>query len=493
MIFRFLLFLVLYTLSQVNGLAQSFKMSEKCQQAYKHFMAMRVIEGRNLLQEEIKANPKNILPFVLINYEDFISLVFNEDPEAYKQKKVLKDKRLKILEDSDHTSPYYLFSKALIHFQWSMIQIKYSDYWDAAWDFRKSYVLFKENEKKFPKFAANQVFTGSQEAVISAIPKGYKWISNLLGMKGNMKHGMKQLAGFMNSDEQNFKEEAYLYFIYLKNYLENDVEGAYKVIQQEKLDTKNNQLYCFMAANLALNNKIAARAEDLLQQRNKSKLYLPFPMLDYELGDALLRKLDYTNSINYFKSFINSSKGNFYQKDACMSISFAYYLSGNQAMADHYKLKIKQIGKSESDADKLAHNFSVEGQFPDKELLKARFLNDGGYHERALQTLEKIDVKKLMKPNDQLEYSYRLARVYDDLHHDEKALTHYIKTITQGEHSTAYFAARAALQTAFIYEKRNQKNEALAYYNKVLQMENHEFKNSLDQRAKAGINRIQGK
>ncbi|MBK7762320.1 MAG: hypothetical protein IPI46_02975 [Bacteroidetes bacterium] len=467
-------------------------MNERCQQAYHYFMAMRVKEARNLLQEEIKANPKNILPFVLINYEDFISLVFNENPSDYHQKKYLKDKRLKLLEGSDQKSPYYLFSKALIHFQWSMIQIKYSDYWDAAWDFRKSYVLFKENEKKFPKFVVNQIFSGSQEAVISAIPSGYKWISNVLGMKGNMKHGMSKLANFIQSGESNFIEEAYLYNIYLKNYLENDVEGAAKFIQIEKIDTKNNQLFCFMAANLALNNKNAKRTEELIINRNKKDEFIPFPMLDYELGDALLRKLDYTSSIKHFKLFITESKGNFYQKDACMSISFAYYLAGNREMADHYKLKIKQIGKAESDADKLAQKFSKDGLFPDKELLKARLLNDGGYHERSLEILDKLTLKKWPLANEKLEYTYRLARVYDDLQQDDKALAKYKETIQTGSTSTAYFAARAALQAAYIYEKRNQKKQALECFQKVLDLDDHDFKNSLDQRAKAGINRIKG-
>jgi predicted negative regulator of RcsB-dependent stress response len=54
---------------------------------------------------------------------------------------------------------------------------------------------------------------------------------------------------------------------------------------------------------------------------------------------------------------------------------------------------------------------------------------------------------------------------------------------------TAYFAARAALQAGQILEKRGQKLEAIAFYEQCLAMEEHSYKNSLDQRAKAGIAR----
>ena len=61
-----------------------------------------------------------------------------------------------------------------------------------------------------------------------------------------------------------------------------------------------------------------------------------------------------------------------------------------------------------------------------------------------------------------------------------------------GRHSTEYFASRAALQAGIIVEHKGQRKEALNYFQQVLDMNGHEFKNSIDQRAKAGINRLNG-
>ncbi|MCA6452694.1 MAG: hypothetical protein IM582_05885, partial [Chitinophagaceae bacterium] len=51
---------------------------------------------------------------------------------------------------------------------------------------------------------------------------------------------------------------------------------------------------------------------------------------------------------------------------------------------------------------------------------------------------------------------------------------------------------RAALQIGQIYEKRGQKALAISYYQKCLDMDDHEYKDSLDQKAKSGIARCKG-
>jgi hypothetical protein len=42
-----------------------------------------------------------------------------------------------------------------------------------------------------------------------------------------------------------------------------------------------------------------------------------------------------------------------------------------------------------------------------------------------------------------------------------------------------------------IYEKAKSKVNALKYYNMVLKMKDHEYKNSIDAQAKAGLKRME--
>jgi hypothetical protein len=324
---------------------------------------------------------------------------------------------------------------------------------------------------------------------MSTIPNGYKWVTSILGLKGNMKDGMQLLKNYSFSSEILFKEESRVYYIYLKNYLENDIAGAYQLINTYQMDIINNPLFVFMASNLALNNKKAQLAESILLKRNKSADYMPFPMLDYELGDAKMKKLDYS-AIQYFQKFIQQHKGSFYIKDALYSIALCYYLTDDQKMANEYVAKVKTKGNAETDADKQALKRASKGVFPNKLLLKSRLLNDGGYNIEALKIATSILPHTLKSDGELLESIYRMGRIYDDLAEYDKALFYYHLTIEKGSQSTEYFAARACLQAGYIYEKKGLVAKAKEYYNKELSLGNHDFKNSLDQRAKSSLNRL---
>jgi tetratricopeptide (TPR) repeat protein len=72
---------------------------------------------------------------------------------------------------------------------------------------------------------------------------------------------------------------------------------------------------------------------------------------------------------------------------------------------------------------------------------------------------------------------------------DDQAIKFYNSAIEKGADLTDYFAARAALQIGLIYEQKNVFTKAIQYFNTCIEMKNHAFKNSLDQKAKSGIQR----
>ena len=70
------------------------------------------------------------------------------------------------------------------------------------------------------------------------------------------------------------------------------------------------------------------------------------------------------------------------------------------------------------------------------------------------------------------------------------AIIWYKKCITQAGNQPYYFAPNACIKIAFIYEKKAEKTLAKEYYNKALTYATHEYKNSIDAEAKAGLNRL---
>jgi tetratricopeptide (TPR) repeat protein len=179
-------------------------------------------------------------------------------------------------------------------------------------------------------------------------------------------------------------------------------------------------------------------------------------------------------------------------KDVLQKMSWYYYLRGDMVRADSCRQQVIKRGAAVSDADRQALKEARSGKWPNRMLLKARLLDDGGYFSDALQVLRGMDPSEFRDPVERCEYTYRLGRIYDGLGRGDEALDAYQRTIRLGENLKEYYAARAALQAGYINEQRGDKAKAIGLYEKCLSMQDHDYKNSLDQRAKAGIARCKG-
>lgn len=490
----FLLGLFLSITFSVTARQKVYDFNIRCQQAYDAIMQLRLDAGAALLAEEKKVHPDNLIPYFLENYADFFTLFFNEDPTLYAQRKALRADRLARMEEGPTNSPYYLYTQAAIRFQWGMIRVKFSERWDAVWDIRKAYLLLKDNQKKFPQFLPNNMLAGSMQTVFGTIPEGYRWISNTLGMKGSIKEGMQLVQQVIDSNTEVaklFREEACYYYCYLKLFIENKPEDVWGFIQKYKLDTKNNYLFALMVANIAMNNQKATLGIKVLTERNDSVQYEEIPYVYYLLGQLKLCRQDDDANV-YLLKFVDRFKGKFYLKEGLQRLSWYYYLHGNMEAANKYRNMILSRGNTETDADKQALKDAKSGKWPHPLLLKARLLSDGGFFQDALKLLQTKKAADFGSMEEKLEYAYRLGRIYDEMGMDDNAIIMYEVTVRTGANRPEYFAARASLQMGYIYEKRNDKTKARSCYQACLDMKGHDYKNSLDQRAKAGIQRLDG-
>ncbi|MCX6209010.1 MAG: tetratricopeptide repeat protein, partial [Bacteroidetes bacterium] len=149
-------------------------------------------------------------------------------------------------------------------------------------------------------------------------------------------------------------------------------------------------------------------------------------------------------------------------------------------------------GNESTEADKQALKEAKQGKWWNVILLQSRLLNDGGYNNEALKNLQGKTIESFTSIEEKLEFVYRLGRINDDLHKYDDAIKYYNQAIELGKERTEYYAARAALQIAMIYEKKGNKQQAINYYQQCIDMDDHDYKNSLDQKAKSGIARLKG-
>lgn len=471
-----------------------FNMSPACSQGYDKILQWRLSEGLGLLQREKIADPNNLMPYWLENYADFFRLFYNEDPLDYAAYQTAIDRRLNQMEKGPRQSPFRLFSMAVLRFQKAAVEVKFGHNWDAGWDFRRSYLLLEENHTKFPSFTPDDFYRAAMQVVVGTIPDGYQWLGNLLGMKGSIKKGMQQMESFLQKKDSIsllFHDEAVFFYCYLRFYIENEKDAVFDFLENEKADFRNNHLFAYLGANLSLNNQQSDRAIEIIEHRNTSEAYMKTPVWDFELAYAKLHHLE-ADAAMYFERFLRNFKGRFYVKDALQKLSWYYYLQGDMERAQFYRSLILKRGSLQTEADKQALKEAKSGSWPNPLLLKSRLLSDGGYYHEAIRLLHGKNYTDFKEIAEQVEFSYRAGRLYDESGNDEEALRFYAEAIRLGEGRKEYYAARAALQSGMIFELQGKFTEAVKWYQRCLDMKDHDFKNSLDQRAKAGIGRCRG-
>lgn len=473
-----------------------FDFTATCQQAYKEISSLKLKAGAQLVQQARKENPDNLIPEMLDSYVDFYILFFNEDQAEYDKRMSHFDDRLDKIEDGPEDSPFYNYCRTVVYMQKACVEIKFGRQWSAGWTFRKAFSLIKENKKKHPSFLLNNMIYGPMQVAAGTIPPGYKWLASIFGIKGSIKEGMALMQQFLNSNDpicRLFFNEGSFYYCYILFYVQNQQEEVFQYINQRKLDVVNNHLLAYMATNLAINDKRTEYAKDIILRRNLSSEYLDVAVWDFEMAYVKLHHLETKEAVQYFQRYFNEFKGKFYVKDAYEKLSWCYYLQGNMTAAENARKQILQKGSLATDSDKQAHKHAKQGGWPNVLLLKARLLNDGGYNNEALNLLYGKSASDFDKVEDKLEFAYRVGRIYDDIGRDSDAIKMYLLAIQLGRSRTEYYAARSALQIGWIYERQGKKDVAIKYYTQCMDMKDHDFKDSLDQKAKAGIARCEGR
>jgi tetratricopeptide (TPR) repeat protein len=464
---------------------------DNCSQAYQCFMAMQFQEGKTHLFREFRKNPYNLMATYIADYEDCLVLLLTADRQEYEQRRDHYDERLDLLSKGDEKSPWYRLCKAGVYLHWAMIHMRLGDQFKAATIFRKSYIAIKENERLFPGFEYNQLFDGIKESVAGTIPDNYKWLASIFGIRGEVMKGAKALTTFVNGHtaEQPLQIEGALFSVYIRFYLLNEQKQVWEYLCSDRLAGGNNLLNIFIKSNIGVNYRQAETVIMLLGSELARRAAVKYPILDYQMGTALLFKQD-TGCLYYFSRFLQNNKGNPYIKDTWYRMAIAYYLQHDLKQAQHCREQIVKYGGTMADADAQAQRFAKEESWPYLPLLRARLYIDGGYYAEAAKIMAGILPAELTTETDRLEYYFRFGRLYEETGNLPKAKEFYEYTIRIGQNRQEHFAARSALQLGMIYERADDKPAAIAKYKQCLAMRHHDFQNSIEQQAKAGISRV---
>jgi hypothetical protein len=480
---------ILICCSTITAFAQHFELNAQCQQAYTEIFELRFDAAKLSLAKEKKDNPKNLMPIFLENYIDFLTLFISEQKDLFSKLESNKEARLEILKTGDKDSPYYLYTQAELHMQWAFSRVKFGEYIKAFLEIKKAYSLLNENQTKFPAFLPNLKSLGVLHTLIGAIPDKYKMGAKMFGMNASISQGMNELAQVIKDPKFQFKDEALIMYAMLQLHLNKNETEAWKIINTSVLQPKRSLTHCFAASSIAMYTGKNDKAIELLTNRPKGAEYYPFPFLDFYLAKAKLNRLD-TDADIYFKKYLKDYKGTNYKKEAHLKLAWFYYLKGNNSSYNYHMQMAALDGEATTDEDKAALKEATSGVKPHKLLLKARLLFDGAYYDKSYEIINSIEIASLKTTGEQLEFYYRKARILDEMGQTTLAKKAYVVAIDKGKNSTFHFSPNACVKLGNIYEKEKDKTNATIYYKKALTFLNHDYKNSIDAEAKAGLNRL---
>ncbi len=491
----FLVFIPIFSIGQYN-----YDFNPKCKEAYNCILSLKFEEGQKLLDSEKAIHPDNNIPYLLENYISFLTIFIGEEEQTFERFKDSKDDIIDRLKDGNQDSPYYRYSLAQVYLQWAFVRIKFNEYVTSAFEINKAYRLLTENNKKFPDFLPNLINLGLMHTLIGTVPDNYNWVKNLVGVEGTVDQGVNEILTVMDAsltreEYSQYKAECLFYLSFIQMNLSTNKQKTLKYIGLIEKDSANlkSPLAIYAISRIYMANGMNDKAIDLLLSRPTSSNYFPFYYLDYLTGLVKLRRLDGDANMYLFR-FVTNFKGLNFIKDAYQKIAWYYLVNGDQAKYREYIKKVNLYGNSIVDGDKQAEREAEENLIPNIYLLRARLLSDGGYYQEALAAITGSTALNFLRNSaDSLEFTYRIGRIYHDWGKIENSIPFYQQTIDHGAESEYYFAANSALKLGNIYEDKGDDEKAIHYYTLAQSMKNKEYKNSIDQKAKAGMNRIKNK
>ncbi|HEX6224706.1 MAG TPA: hypothetical protein VFZ52_09860 [Chryseolinea sp.] len=447
----------------------------------------------NLQLEEahqIIPKPETAQQHYVIALAEALELLITEDGEKYTEYESRFTRRLE--RKTRLNVPDDLFLQAEIRMQWTFVYLKFGHEFDAALNLRQAYLTIEEIRSKFPKYQSIRKTSGLLEVLIGSVPQRYNWVLGLLNMQGSTEKGLEDLESIRTSNSV-LAFEANVIHALIQGFLLQQAGQAIDELNGLRLKHPKNRLALFLGSALAMKNNQSENALMLLDSLTQNTVGLPLYYIDYLKGEIYLHKAEYLNSISSYRSFIYHYNGQNGVKDAYYKIGLCYWLNGNKNDAAELFKQARSRGKEASEADKYAAQSLADDELPHIQLTKARYATDGGYYDQADAILQSLEPADIPTKRDQVEYFYRKARLAHKINDISAAKKFYQQSLDLCGNEAWYYAPSSCLQLGYISLSDGDTGLAKSYFTKALSYGKHEYKNSIDSKAKSALAQIRRK
>ncbi|GAB4024908.1 hypothetical protein GCM10028809_03480 [Spirosoma gilvum] len=471
--------------------AQDFTWTPGLQRSYADLQKLKVQAAQQTLTRE---SPHNGIRIFLDDYADMIQLVTTDDDKAFARLSFREDDRLDALNDLDKNSPWQRVALAEVRLHWAFIKLKFGKELSASWDVIKAYKLLFENQKLFPDFLPTYKSLGTLHIMVGSVPDNYTWVARLLGLRGTIKQGQQELV--RAQQDPLFRLETRLIDLMVRAYVLKFTDIDSQTLQQLVAENADNLLLHFFGATIEQKAGHSEQALSYLTKRPTGSVYQPLPIIENILGDIYLQKGEYALASAHFQRFLNNYKGQNFLKDSYYKLFLCHWLANEPDSESRPLLqKVVSTGRTTVESDKAAQKFAEAylkkgASANQKVLMRARLASDGGFTDSALAYLRPYTEAQFLVTAEKAEYNYRMGRIYQRRNDPNSAIPYLNRALSISEPEGLSFGATSALQLGYIYQQKADQARARFFFQKALSFKHHEYKNSIDNKARAGLNQL---
>ncbi len=451
-------------------------------EAYQLALDLHIEEALALI-----GKPETAAEAYVVSFAHAMDLLVTEDPEklpVYERwMEELPDLKFRRASAAD-----YSFLLAETHLQWAFIYLKFGHELDAAAQLRKAYVIASDCRREFADFRPIRKTYGLLQVIVGAVPEKYNWVMSLLGMKGEIDAGLRDLADAARNGA-TFHLEASLLRALTYGFVMQEPDSAIRITDEMLSRFPRQRLALYIAATIAMKNAMSPRALSWLKTLTDSVSGPPIPYVHYLSGEVYLHKGDYLAALASYRWFVNHYRGENYIKDAYYKMGLCYLLSGSPNDAEMMFREAKENGRESAEADRHASMSLLQRERPNIQLTRARYSMDGGYYHEAGAILGSLRDEDLPSKRDQVEYFYRKARLAHLTGDLKAAKLFYEQTIDLAGNESWYFAPNSCLQMGYIL-MTSDPEKARRLFRRALTYKKHEYKNSIDSKARSALSRM---
>ncbi len=488
------LFFLSYGFLKAGEVDSRLEFTPRLQLAYFEIQKLRLDKARALLDQERIQNPDNGALVYLDNYADMYYLLISEDKAAYDKLSVKEDSRLDALARLPENSPFQRLLRAEVRLHWAFAKLKFGSEVSACWDIIKAYRLLEENRSKFPTFVPTLKSLGLLHVLIGSVPEQYTWVTKVLGLKGNIEGGLHEL-NIVQAKDPFFRQEAQLIDLLLHAYTLQLSTAQIRELKGMPASQPDNLLLHFFATSVLMKEGRSEEASAILSKAPRTAEYIPFPFLDYLRAEILLQKGQYDAAYTYYDRFQRDFKGFNFLKDSYFKQFLCRWLTNRNEEAKTLIGRVEKVGKTITESDQYAQKFAEtygarQVRDEQKVLFIARYASDGGYLKEANEALASYTEASFAETSNKAEFNYRRGRILQKMGQSAQSLPYFERSIRLTLNTNLYFGPSSALQMGYIYKGQSNKPQAIASFKKAMSYKKHEYKNSIDNKARAALSEL---